>query len=528
MTFTSASYHANSKLARTNNDDLQTCLSLSLPLSIRTIYPCSTLANQNSSQYQCDHFNVNELSSVRGGRISHFPAVIVYATNSNDVQNVVKCATKLNYIVNTRSGGHSYEGYSLGSTYNNIVINMEAINYIRINQYDGTGIFGAGARIGPIYYRTYQYNYTINAGSCAWMGLAGHALGGGQGFLGRLHGLLSDNILEMKAVNAQGELITINKTHEPELYWALRGAGGGLFVIVTEFKIQLVKSPPLVRRFSSTWYPNATKLVMQQYQSLLFDDKISNFSNNLFLFMRVLKTHVAISILYFGIEFDEFNNTISLLLATLPTPNRTKLYEQDWLTFVYKSSGIADGSGDHQQLLLDRLTYPTYHFKAKHLFYDRPISSHNLDKFIDRLASGDGEITMIFLPWDGYLSTIPVDETAFPHRHFKFGIQFTLYPTDEQHEKEQMNWLNQVYLTVYNESTTYSYINYIDRDVPNWMNVYYHTHQQRLINIQHMYDKNNRFYFEKTIEESTGGNQHIFLNFHLASFIVVVFSIVSY
>ncbi|CAF3090285.1 unnamed protein product [Rotaria sp. Silwood2] len=265
---------------------------------------------------------------------------------------------------------------------------------------------------------------------------------------------------------------------------------------------------------------------MQRYQSLLFDDKISNFSNNLFLFMRVLKTHVAISILYFGIEFDEFNNTISSLLATLPTPNRTKLYEQDWLTFVYKLSGIANGSGDHQLLLLDRLTYPTYHFKAKHLFYDRPISSHSLDKFIDRLASGDGQIIMIFIPWDGYLSTIPVDETAFPHRHFKFGIQFQVSSNDEQHEKEQMNWLNQVYLAVYNDSTKHSYVNYIDRDVPNWMNVYHHTHQQRLINIQHMYDKNNRFYFEKTIEESNGGNQHIFLNFHLASFVFVVFFIV--
>ncbi|CAF0835223.1 unnamed protein product [Rotaria sordida] len=286
MASTTASYRANSKLARTNNDDLQTCLSSSLPLSIRTIYPCSTLANQNSSQYQCDHFNVNGLSSVRGGRISHFPAVIVYATDSNDVQNVVKCATKLNYIVNARSGGHSYEGYSLGSMYNNIVINMEAINYIRINQYDGTGTFGAGARIGPIYYRTYQYNYTINAGSCAWMGLAGHALGGGL--------------------------------------------------------------------------------------------------------------------------------------------------------------GIDGDSGDNQQLLLDGLTYPTYYFKAKHLFYDGPISSHSLDKFIDRLASGDGQINMGFNSWDGYLSTIPADETAFPHRHFKFGIQFTVYPNDEQHEQQQMNWLNQV------------------------------------------------------------------------------------
>ncbi|CAF3819336.1 unnamed protein product [Rotaria sp. Silwood1] len=494
-------YRTNSKLARTNNDDLQKCLSSSLPSSIRTIYPCSTLANQNRSQYQCDHFNVNGLSSVHGGRISHFPAVIVYAMDSNDVQNVIKCATKLNYIVNARSGGHSYEGYSLGSMYNTIVINMEAINYIHINQHDGTGTFGAGARLGPIYYRTYQYNYTVNAGRCAWVGLAGHALGGGQGVLNRLHGLLSDNILEMKAVNAQGELITINKTHETELYWALRGAGGGLFVIVTEFKIRLVKSPSLVRRFSSIWYPNATKLVMQRYQALLFHDKISNFSNNLVLEMIVSKTHVEISIFYFSIEFDEFNKTISILLATLPTPKTTNLDEQDWLNFVYKVSGTDDGSGDRQRLLLDRLTYPTYHFKAKHLFYDRPISTPNLDKFIDVLASSDGQIIIMFVPWDGYLSTISVDETAFPHRHFKFGIQFMVYPNHKQHEKQQMNWLNQVYLAVYNDSTKHSFINYIDRDVPNWMNVYYHIHQQRLINIQHMYDKNNRFYFERTIEE---------------------------
>ena len=143
--------------------------------------------------------------------IAHSPAVIVYAMNSIDVQNVVKCATKLDYIVNALSGGHSYEGYGLGSTYNNIIINLERINYISINPSDETVIVGAGARLGPIYYKLYQYNqYTINAGSCAWVGLAGQALGGGYGFLSRLHGLLSDNILEFKAVNAQGKYRFIN------------------------------------------------------------------------------------------------------------------------------------------------------------------------------------------------------------------------------------------------------------------------------------------------------------------------------
>ena len=209
-TFITANRHDNHQFGRTNNNDLQTCLSSSLPLTTRALYPCNTLANHNSSQYQCDHFNVSRLSSVRGGRISHSPAVVVYAMDNSDVQNVVKCATKLDYIVNALSGGHSYEGYGLGSIDNNIIINMEAINHINVNQRDGTGTFGAGARLGPIYYRTYQYEkYTINAGTCAWVGLAGQALGGGQGFLSRLYGLLSDNTLEMKAVNAEGSYVVV-------------------------------------------------------------------------------------------------------------------------------------------------------------------------------------------------------------------------------------------------------------------------------------------------------------------------------
>jgi hypothetical protein len=275
-----------------------------------------------------------------------------------------------------------------------------------------------------------------------------------------------------------GELLTINETHEPELYWALRGAGGGLFVIVTEFKIRLVKSPSLVTSFSSTWYANATKLVMQQYQSLLFNEKTLNSSNNIFLSMAVTNVNVRSLIISFGTELEEFNKNISLLLATLPTPNNINEDQQDWLTFVYKQARVDNGNGANQQLLLDNLTYPTYDFKAKHLFYEQPISDYSLDQFIDLLALGDGELIIDFIRWDGHLSTIPVDQTSFPHRSSKFRIQFMTYSNNEQ----QLNWLNQVYLSIYNDSTKHGYINYIDRDAPNWMNFYYHMHQQRLIN----------------------------------------------
>jgi hypothetical protein len=54
---------------------------------------------------------------------------------------------------------------------------LEKINHIKVNRNDATVRIGAGARIGPIYYRTYeQGKYTINAGSCGWVGIAGWSI----------------------------------------------------------------------------------------------------------------------------------------------------------------------------------------------------------------------------------------------------------------------------------------------------------------------------------------------------------------
>jgi hypothetical protein len=301
-------------------------------------------------------------------------------------------------------------------------------------------------------------------------------------------------------IRISGELLTINESHESELYWALRGGGGGLFVIVIEFKIRLVKSPLLVTNFTSIWYSNMTKIVMQRYQSLIFNNRLLNLSNNIFLTMGVNNIQVGFSVISFDLELEEFNRTISLLLTNLPTPYKIFLNKKDWLSFVYEGLHIGESKNNNRELLLNNLTFPTYYFKGKHLFYNQTISDHSLDQFIDRLKLNHSQIQIAFDPWDGYLSTIPVNNTAFPYRCYKFGIQFMIGWNDTRQERELIHRLNQIYLTVYKDSTKHSYINYIDRDVDNWMNVYYHTHRERLIRTKRIYDKNNRFYFEKTIE----------------------------
>jgi hypothetical protein len=170
------------------------------------------------------------------------PAAIAACTRPEDVQACVEVARNSRLPIAARSGGHSYAGYCVPD--GGLVVDLNKLSGVRM-QPDGTAEIGAGTRLIDVYAGVAAAGRALPGGSCPSVGIAGLTLGGGIGVLQRKFGLTIDHLVSAKVVTPDGQLRTASASSEPDLFWALRGGGGGNFGIVTSFTFRTEPAPDL-------------------------------------------------------------------------------------------------------------------------------------------------------------------------------------------------------------------------------------------------------------------------------------------
>ncbi|MFI9815988.1 FAD-binding oxidoreductase [Saccharothrix variisporea] len=176
----------------------------------------------------------------------HRPAAIARCTRPEDVQHCLEEARHSDLPVAARSGGHSYAAYS--TPHQGLVIDLAPMSGVEVRP-DGTAVVGAGARLRDVYTALAAAGRCLPLGNCPSVGIAGFTLGGGLGWLDRTYGLTCDWLRSARVVTVDSRRLTTSADHAPDLFWALRGGGGGNFGVVTGFEFATVPAPEVLTVF---------------------------------------------------------------------------------------------------------------------------------------------------------------------------------------------------------------------------------------------------------------------------------------
>jgi FAD/FMN-containing dehydrogenase len=213
-----------------------------------------------------DDPSYDEARSVFNAMIDRRPAAIVEVANEADVVTAVGFAREEGLALAIRAGGHHVVGY--GVVDDGLVIDLRNLNGIVVDAERRTALVQGGVHWGELDAATQEHGLAVTGGRVTTTGVAGLCLGSGSGWLERMQGLTSDNLVRARVVTADGRVVVASAEENPDLFWALHG-GGGNFGIVTEFEFRLQPVGPIVYGGLLAWPRELAGELLRAYRSFM-------------------------------------------------------------------------------------------------------------------------------------------------------------------------------------------------------------------------------------------------------------------
>lgn len=165
------------------------------------------------------------------------PALIALPETVDDVIAVVGFARDHRLRIVPQRTGHNAS--PLGDIAGTLLLRTDAMRAVEIDAGQRIARVESGARWADVVPRASDLGLAAPHGSTPDVSIAGYAGGGGVGWYGRKHGLAANSVTAIELVTADGRLRRVDHDHEPELFWALRGGGGGNFGVITALEFRL-------------------------------------------------------------------------------------------------------------------------------------------------------------------------------------------------------------------------------------------------------------------------------------------------
>ncbi|MET9271658.1 FAD-binding oxidoreductase [Kribbella sp. NPDC003557] len=378
------------------------------------------------------------------------PQAIARCASVDDVVEALAYGRSAGLHVVPRGGGHCFAGRSSTT---GLMLDLSALSAISVDE--GVATIGAGARLADVYRELYESGLTIPAGCGPTVGIVGLTSGGGLGLLGRRYGLTCDRLVAATVVLADGDVVRCDAEREPELFWALRGAGGGQFGVVTSLVFAAVPSPAATR-FRLTWSRDRAAEVIAAWQAWAPDapDEIT-------ACLQVTADGVQV----FGATLTDFD--AGPLGALAPGVD----LRSDFSWPALKAS-LSEGGADQQVV----------HSKSE--FFRAPLPPDAVTRLLDAGCE------LNFTPMGGAYNRVPVDATAFAHRTERFLLE---------HVGPDRTAVRRSWSIAHDHASGHVYPNFPDPDLTDWATAYHGPNYPRLRDLKARYDPADVFNFPQSL-----------------------------
>lgn len=209
-----------------------------------------------------------DLRRVYNGALPHQPLAIARPHTESDVSTVLDFCSRRDIPVTARSGGHDFFGRCLTD---GIVLDMRSMDSVIVSPDRNTARVGGGVIGADVQDKLDKKALFTPTGQTKSVGYVSWACGGGYGFYAGSYGLGVDQIVGARVVLSNGEVVDTDD--DPELLWALRGAGAGTFGVVVELRVKVYPIPKLYAGFLAFPLSDA-EAVLDGYDRLRSDEGI--------------------------------------------------------------------------------------------------------------------------------------------------------------------------------------------------------------------------------------------------------------
>ena len=442
-----------------------------------------TLARPGSSTY--DTVKLTQNPRYDGAR----PHAVHSVAGAGDVATAFAFAQDHGVAVAIRSGGHSYPGWSAGD--GALVVDVRPLDDISL---DGTtATVGAGASLVQVYDELGTRGRGIPGGSCPTVGIAGLTQGGGVGVLTRAYGLTCDSVTAMRVVLADGTVVTASADEEPELFWALRGGGGGHLGVVTSFTFRTFAAPAMTRAYVAWPFSAADHVVPGWLRTIPKADP------RLWATLKLLggQTHPSGPVLFMSATWTGPANGIDAalrpFLSNVPAPSTdsrsTASYLDTMLTYAGCSSIPVDQCHTGPGGSLDREAFAA----TSHIIQGDHVDVGAMVERVDLARQfGLKEAGISIDALGGTVDHVGGGDTAFGHRGALATVQYTA-TYDSGPATNATAYVRDFRSAMAPSWGSGAYVNYADSSIADYQEAYFGSNAGRLAEARTTYDPDGFF-----------------------------------